>query len=131
MAILTEQERATLERLLQKERKHVLEAIGTFDENTQDLRDRAGEMSVYRLHPADVGSEAQEQEKDMLLASKEGRRLYQIDDALRRLYADPETFGSCLRCGKPIGYPRLEVIPEAPYCSQCQAELEAGAAAAP
>jgi DnaK suppressor protein len=127
MAMLTETERATLERLLLKERQQVLEAIGTFDENSQDLRDRAGEMSVYRLHPADIGSEAQEQEKDALLASKEGRRLYQIDDALRRLYADPETFGTCQRCGEPIGYPRLEVIPEAAHCAACQAELEAGA----
>ena len=129
MAMLTESERATIERLLQKERKQVLEALGAFDENSQDLRDRAGEMSVYRLHPADIGTEAQEMEKDALLASNEGRRLYQIDDALRRLYAEPETFGTCLRCGEPIGFARLEVIPEAPYCARCQAELESGAGA--
>jgi DnaK suppressor protein len=127
MENLTEQERMTVERLLLKAREAALAAIGHFDETTREMRDRAGELSLYRFHPADLGTEMQENEKDFLLASKEGRRLYEIDEALRRLYAEPERFGLCLRCGRPIGFARLEVIPEAPYCAECQALLEAGA----
>ncbi|MDB4950216.1 MAG: hypothetical protein JWM27_2865 [Gemmatimonadetes bacterium] len=131
MENLTETERMTIERLLRRERESTLEAIGHFDESSRDLRERAGEMSLYRLHPADLGTEAQENEKEFLLASQEGRRLYAIDEALERLYKEPEAFGTCRRCGEPIGLPRLEVIPETPYCAVCAAALEAGAPAAP
>lgn len=127
MENLTEQERMTVERLLLKSREAAIAAIGYFDENTKEMRDRAGEISLYRFHPADLGTEMMDQEKDFLLASKEGRRLFEIDEALRRLYSEPDQFGICRRCGKPIGFARLEVIPEAPYCALCQSELEAGA----
>jgi DnaK suppressor protein len=127
MENLTEQERMAVERLLLKAREAALNAIGHFDETTKEMRDRAGEISLYRFHPADLGTEMQENEKDFLLASQEGRRLYTIDDALRRLYADPQAFGTCQRCGRPIGFERLEVIPETPYCALCAAELEGGA----
>jgi len=82
------------------------------------MRDRAGDLSLYRTHPADVGSESQEQEQDFLLASVEGRRLYQIDEALSRLYKSPETFGTCEVCGREIGAERLEVIPETTLCAE-------------
>jgi RNA polymerase-binding transcription factor DksA len=83
-----------------------------------DLRDRAGELSLYRFHPADAGSESQEQEQDFLLTSVEGRRLYQIDEALERLYREPERFGVCTVCGRDIGVDRLEVIPETTLCAE-------------
>ncbi len=123
--MLTEAERATIEKLLLRDRENALDALGHFDERAEDLRDRAGEMSLYRFHMADVGSEAQEQEKEFLLASQEGRRLYQIDEALRRLYREPEKFGTCGDCGQPIGFARLEVVPEAVRCSACQSAVEA------
>ena len=75
---------------------------------------------MYRLHPADIGTEAMEQEKQFLLASVEGRRLYEIDDALRRMYAKPNHFGICQHCGREIGYERLTVLPYATRCTDCQ-----------
>ena len=56
---------------------------------------------------------------------QEGERLYRIDEALRRLYADPEAFGVCARCGKPIGMARLDVVPETTLCADCQRAVEA------
>lgn len=122
--MLTTEERDRIEKLLLREREDALEALGHFEERADDLRERSGEMSLYRFHMADIGTEAQEQEKDFLLASNEGRRLYEVDEALRRLYRSPEEFGTCERCGKPIGFARLEVIPQARYCADCQALLE-------
>src|SRR5262245_6328413 len=78
---MNEQERGRIEQLLLRERGTALESIGHFDERLDDLRDRVGEISLYRLHPADMGSENNEQEQDLLLTSMEGRRLYQIDEA--------------------------------------------------
>jgi DnaK suppressor protein len=116
--MLNSEERGRVERVLLREREQALESIGHFDERVADLRDRAGELSLYRFHPADVGSESQEQEQDFLLASVEGRRLYQIDEALSRLYKSPETFGRCEVCGRDIGAERLEVIPETTLCAE-------------
>ena len=116
--MLTSEERDRVERVLLRERARALENIDHFDERMTDLRDRAGELSLYRFHPADVGSESQEQEQDFLLASVEGRRLYEIDEALSRLYREPESFGSCEVCGRDIGIERLEVIPETRLCAE-------------
>ena len=115
--MLSEEQRKTIEGRLLRMREDALDAIGHFDEDNQDLRERAGEMSVYRFHPADLGSEMEEREKEFLLASQEGRRLYEIDDALRRLYKEPERFGVCAVCGKDIEWERLDVIPETTVCA--------------
>ena len=47
-----------------------------------------------------------------------------IDDALRRLAADPEEFGVCEACDEPIAARRLLLIPEATLCAACQNEDE-------
>lgn len=124
--MLTQDERALVERRLLEERERALEAISEFDETfATSLQERAGELSVHRLHMADIGTEAQEQEKQFLLASKEGERLYRIDSALRRLYDDPEAFGRCANCGRDIAVERLEVVPEGELCADCQRAAEA------
>jgi DnaK suppressor protein len=122
--MLSKEERDQIEKLLLKERELALAAIEQFQENEQDMRERVGEMSLYRMHMADLGTESQEKEKEFLLASQEGRRLYEVDEALRRLYQDPETFGNCERCGREIGFQRLEVIPHARYDMECQSLAE-------
>lgn len=123
--MLTQAERETVEGLLLRERERALEAIGDFEEEREDtLQGESGELSSYRFHMADIGTEAMEREKQFLLASKEGERLYHIDEALRRLYADPEGFGRCERCGAAIGMERLAVVPEATLCAACQRIVE-------
>ena len=67
----------------------------------------------------------------MQLASQEGRRLYEIDDALRRLYREPERFGVCAVCGKEIEPERLDVNPATPVCAPAARAGEAEAAADP
>jgi RNA polymerase-binding transcription factor DksA len=130
--MLNDQERGRIEQVLLRERKHALDNIGHFDERLNDLRERAGEMSLYRLHPADVGTESHDQEQDFLLSSVEGRRLYQIDEALQRLYKTPEEFGTCSVCGRQIEMERLEVIPETTLCVEhaLQADQASGASTA-
>jgi len=128
---MNEQERGRIEQLLLRERTRILDNIEAFDERVQDLRDRAGELSLYRFHPADVGSESQEQEQDFLLTSVEGRRLYQIDEALQRLYRTPDEFGKCSVCGRRIEMERLEVIPETTLCAEHALQADQGSDADP
>jgi DnaK suppressor protein len=118
--MLSEQDRKLVERRLLEERARVLEALGDFDEQRAlSLQERAGELNTYRLHQADLGTEAIDHETQFSLASSQGDRLYQIDDALRRLYDDPESFGQCRNCGAAITAERLEMVPEADLCAAC------------
>jgi DnaK suppressor protein len=130
--MLAADEREKVEKLLLKEREQLIEILETFErERETSLQEDTGELTMYRLHPADIGTEAMEQEKQFLVASSEGRRLYEVVEALRRLYASPETFGVCERCGKDIGMERLEVVPAATLCAACQTETEAASAGTP
>lgn len=123
--MLNSREREQVEERLLAERDRAVTSMREFDrERADSLRDSAGELTVYRLHLADIGTEAMEQEKQMLLASNEGRRLYEIDNALRRLYGSPETFGVCENCGQQIGLDRLEMVPQTTLCATCQRGLE-------
>lgn len=129
--MLTDQERKTVEARLLGERERALDALGHFDDLSQDLRDRAGELSLYDQHPADHGSESGEREKQFLLASVEGRRLYALDEALSRLYKTPEAFGRCDECGRDIAMERLDVVPETTLCAEHARAADPDGAARP
>ena len=116
-----------LERRLLEERERVLKELGFFDENYHEsTRAASGDLSAYSFHMADQGTDAMEREKAFLFASKEGRQLYQIDDALRRLYRTPDGFGRCVQCDGPIPWERLEALPYATLCIACKEREENG-----
>jgi RNA polymerase-binding protein DksA len=110
------------ERLLE-ERKKLLGQLGYLEKTmTKTQRDSAGDLSAYSFHMADMGTDAMEREKAFLFASAEGRLLYNVDQALRRLYRNE--YGVCQVCGKEIGKPRLDAIPHASLCVSCQEKQE-------
>jgi RNA polymerase-binding transcription factor len=59
-----------------------------------------------------------EQQRDLALRDRAIQHLEQVDAALARI--DAGTFGSCPRCGKPIAAERLEALPWAAFCIDCQ-----------
>jgi DnaK suppressor protein len=85
-------------------------------------------MYSYSDHMADLGTDAMEREKMLLFASKEGRYLYRVEEALRRLYKEPDKFGFCHSCGELIDFDRLDVMPHARYCLNCKLKEEQDAA---
>jgi DnaK suppressor protein len=109
------------EKRLMDERKRVLKELGRADEG---MKDEDGDLSEYSFHMADQGTDAMEREKVFLMASKEGRFLWHIDEALRRLYRSPETFGKCHQCGNDIAHERLDALPHARYCIDCKQREE-------
>lgn len=116
------------ERLLE-ERKRAVAQMADFDDQLGTSQEEAtGEQAGWRFHMADEGSETYEREQAFLLASREGRLLWHIDQALRRLYHAPETFGVCEECGKRIGYERLDAIPYVVRCVDCKQDWESGGA---
>ena len=113
------------EKRLQDERRRVLKELGRADEAFGATPQSAdGDLSSYSFHMADQGTDAMEREKAFLFASQEGRFLWHIDEALRRLYRTPETFGKCLQYGNEIAYERLDALPHARYCIDCKQREE-------
>jgi len=88
----------------------------------QTQRDSSGDLSAYSFHMADMGTDAMEREKAFLFASTEGRLLYSVNEALRRLYRSE--YGMCESCGKEIGKARLDAVPQASLCVSCQEKQE-------
>jgi DnaK suppressor protein len=110
---------------LLEERRRVLKELGHHDELFNKSDQAAdGDLSTYSFHMADQGTDAMEREKAFLFASQEGRFLWHIDQALRRLYKSPETFGKCHNCGQEIAFERLDALPHARYCIECKQREE-------
>ena len=113
------------EKRLLEERRRVLKELGHYDETFGSTPQSAdGDLSSYSFHMADQGTDAMEREKAFLFASQEGRFLWHIDEALRRLYRSPETFGKCHNCGQEIAFERLDALPHARYCIECKQREE-------
>ena len=124
--MLSEDQLAHLEKRLLEERKRALRGLGMFDKAAkQDRASADSDLAAYTDHMADQGTEAMEREKAALFATKEGRYLYRLLEALRRLYRDPDNFGRCHATGKPISFQRLDALPHARYCIEHKLELEA------
>ena len=122
---LNKKQLAHFEKRLLEERKRVLKELGTHGETFGASATEAdGDLSSYSFHMADQGTDAMEREKAFLFASQEGRFLWHIDQALRRLYREPETFGRCHSCGGDVGYDRLDALPHARYCIDCKQREE-------
>src|SRR5881227_3112951 len=122
---LNKKQLAHLEKRLHEERARVMKELGYYDELfnvSQQASD--GDLSAYSFHMADQGTDAMEREKAFLFASQEGRFLWHIDQALRRLYKSPDTFGKCHNCGKDIAFERLDALPHARYCIDCKQREE-------
>jgi DnaK suppressor protein len=115
---------AHFEKRLLEERKRVLKELG--HHGTRFGSEGDGDLSAYSFHMADQGTDAMEREKAFLFASQEGRFLWHLDQALRRLYRAPESFGLCHECGNQIAFERLDALPHARYCINCKQKEEDG-----
>jgi DnaK suppressor protein len=116
---------AHFEKRLLDERKRVVKELGSYGEAFgTTLQSADGNLSSYSFHMADQGTDAMEREKAFLFASSEGRFLWHIDEALRRLYRSPATFGRCHSCGEEIDFDRLDALPHARLCFTCKQREE-------
>lgn len=64
------------------------------------------------------------QQQSMAQANRRGAqsRLQQVRAALGRL--DDGEYGACAQCSEPVGFARLKVRPETPFCVACQSRRE-------
>jgi len=122
---LTKKQLEHLGKRLQEERDRVMKELGYYDESfNTTLQGSDGDLSSYSFHMADQGTDTMEREKQFLFASQEGRYLWHVNQALRRLYADADSFGKCHQCGADIGFDRLDALPHARLCISCKEKEE-------
>jgi len=110
--------------LLLKEREAQLARIRALREAGlgASMQESARELSSYDQHTADQGTEMFEREKDFGLLAAARQTLERVDAALRRI--DAGTYGTCEACGRPIDPARLQALPFATRCVDCEAEEE-------
>jgi RNA polymerase-binding transcription factor DksA len=121
---LSESDLKHFETRLLEERSRIMREMGHIENTILKVnpRDSAGEVGGYSFHMADAGTDSMEREISFDIASKEGRLLREIDDALRRIYNG--VYGICEASGKPIARARLEALPWARYTIEEQAHME-------
>ena len=109
--------------LLLEERKRVQSALDNIhEENAGTLTDESGEETAYDNHLADTATITYERELDYTLEDNEERLLAEIEGALKRI--DEGTYGTCTNRGEQIPVERLEALPWATLCIDCQREQE-------
>lgn len=112
----TESTRATLEQLLRE-----LDSATTTLEG--EGAGQTSELSHVTQHPADVGSEVADNDREVAMLEAAGDRRAEVTAALTRL--SEGTYGRCVVCGKPVEPARLEFRPEAARCLADQQAFEA------
>jgi DnaK suppressor protein len=109
---MTDEQRQHLEQRLLEERARVVEALDRYRAQSRDtVQEQTGNISNIPFHLADEGTDTMDEELDASEAARETAALAEIDDALRRLYQSPESFGRDERTGREIPFERLDVIP--------------------
>ena len=89
-------------------------------EDMEHLRVDLRNMAEPSADEADL--DAYEREKTLALIQTLERKLDSIDHALR--LARNGTYGICESCGERIDPARLEILPEATLCLNCQRQKE-------
>lgn len=87
---------------------------------TEALKESEQDFSVD--HMADHGSDNFDQEFNLGLIENAEETVREINDAMERI--EEGTYGICEGCEKPILKPRLQAIPYARYCVDCQRKNE-------
>lgn len=106
--------------LLQKQDGHMEQTINGMKEARTAEMDKYSptELSNYDNHPADLGSELYQVELNNALVVHQEHIKKEIYDALGRI--DEGNYGKCELCGKDIDEERLEALPYARLCIECE-----------
>jgi DnaK suppressor protein len=121
---LNKDELKFFENLLNEKKETLLQEQSYLEDNALRLNSKegAGDLSSHAYHLADHATETQDREQAFHLASREGKFLYYIEEALDRVRAG--TFGICKKCGVLIPHARLVAVPTAKMCINCKSMQE-------
>ncbi len=124
MAKMKKKDLKFFEKLLNEKKETLLRELGYFEENSMRVtpRESSGDLSGVSYHLTDQASETQDTEQAFRLASREGKYLNYLEEALHKVKEG--TFGICISCKNLIPRARLEAVPTAKMCIECKAAKE-------
>lgn len=107
-------------KLLLQEREELVATIDLMEdtEPNDSLSEYYNELSHYDNHPADIGTETYEMAMNINLKNNEIRLIKEVDNAIKRIKNNQ--YGKCVSCGKEIEEERLEILPTALECTDCE-----------
>jgi len=122
MAKMKKKELEFFRNLVNEKKETLLKELGYYEENNMKVsnRDGTGDLSGVSHHLADQGSDSHNTEQALRLASREGKYLIYLEEALRKI--NDGTYGICVSCKKTIPHARLEAVPTAKMCIDCKRE---------
>ncbi len=110
---MKDQQRKELEDRIRQEIEKTKQTIQTYEDSTQPI---GPENAIGRLSRMDAINNQSVTEAALRQARKK------LSDLQNMLYnIGDEEFGTCDRCGNPIPFKRLLLMPESNYCVHCAA----------
>lgn len=109
---------------LLEERDRIRAELEEIEQDISYADTRAGqsELADYDNHPADSATDTFEKEKDLAVRDSYRDIVGRIDEAFGKI--ERGTYGQCDRCGREIVEARLDAIPYAIFCVECQDIIE-------
>ena len=111
-------------KLLLKEREKLTKEVKHIQQDSlgKSHKEATGDLSSYTYHMADMATDNYGIDFSLDRVSTEQKLLYLIDEALARI--EDRAYGDCDQCKKKISKERLEAVPYATLCIDCQSKEE-------
>ncbi|MDK1021526.1 MAG: TraR/DksA C4-type zinc finger protein [Candidatus Hydrogenedentes bacterium] len=117
---MKKREMEKFKKLLFAESEHLTKGIRTIGEDT--LRAAEQDVATDMTSFAEAGTDTNDRETALKLASGESQMLREVGEALMRI--EDGTYGECIDCKKDIPVKRLAVFPAAERCVECKERFE-------
>ena len=115
--ILDSQHRESLKQELLRQQEEILKQLESESEGYKALMEDSEPKDLFDQASDDVDKSNLE-----ALNAVESKKLQLIENALVRIHTD--RYGICLDCSNAISLPRLEAIPYALFCIDCQSKRD-------
>lgn len=102
---------------LEEARRQTLRRLAALTDDFDDFVASSRDTNADDEHDPEGHTIAFERSQVDALVRQARQRLTELDAALARV--DARTYGTCERCGRPIGAERLEARPESRLCIDC------------
>ena len=117
---MKKREMEKFKKLLFAESEHLTKGIRTIGEDT--LRAAEQDVATDMTSFAEAGTDTNDRETALKLASGESQMLREVGEALMRI--EDGTYGECIDCKTDIPGKRLAVFPAAEHCVECKERFE-------
>jgi len=112
------------QKMLMEERDRLNKEIEIIEKSisSDEAENGRSELADYDQHEADAGTDTFMKERDLSVLDSWREVRGKIDEALGKIQRG--TYGECDRCGREISEARLNAVPHALFCVECQEIVE-------